>query len=104
MLVVDCPEEVALARLVEQRGMDEADARRRMSAQASRADRLAAADFVIHNDGSLADLEARGRQGVGVDPGAASDLTDFVQPWRPYFADLAPIWGAIGAGNHRGAS
>jgi dephospho-CoA kinase len=58
VLVVDCPEEVALARLVGQRGMSEADARRRMSAQASRAERLAAADFVIHNDGTLAELAA----------------------------------------------
>jgi dephospho-CoA kinase len=58
VIVVDCPEEVALARLVRLRGMDEADARRRMSAQATRAERLAAADFVIHNDASLADLAA----------------------------------------------
>jgi dephospho-CoA kinase len=57
VIVVDCPEDVALARLVEQRGMDEADARRRMAAQATRADRLAAADIVVHNDGSLAELE-----------------------------------------------
>lgn len=58
VLVVDCPEDVALARLVEQRGMAEPDARRRMSAQASRAERLAAADFVIHNGASLDDLAA----------------------------------------------
>ena len=58
VIVVDCPEEVALARLVERRGMVEDDARRRMSAQATRADRLAAADFVIDNDASLADLAA----------------------------------------------
>ncbi len=58
VLVVDCPEEVALTRLVELRGMSEDDARRRMAAQASRADRLAAADFVVHNDGTLDDLAA----------------------------------------------
>jgi dephospho-CoA kinase len=55
--VVDCPEDVALRRLVEERGMDEGDARRRMAAQVSRADRLAAADVVIDNSGSLAELE-----------------------------------------------
>jgi dephospho-CoA kinase len=37
--------------------MDEADARRRMAAQASRADRLAAADLVIDNSGSRDELE-----------------------------------------------
>ena len=57
VIVVDCPEEVALRRLVENRGMDEADARRRMAAQVSRADRVAAADVVIDNSGSRADLE-----------------------------------------------
>ena len=56
IVVVDCPEEVAVRRLVEGRGMDEADARRRIAAQVSRADRVAAADLVIDNSGSLADL------------------------------------------------
>lgn len=56
VIVVDCPEEVAVRRLVEDRGMDEADARRRIAAQVSRADRLAAADAVIDNSGSMADL------------------------------------------------
>jgi dephospho-CoA kinase len=56
VIVVDCPPEVALRRLVEGRGMDEADARRRMAAQISRADRLAAADIVIDNSGPVAAL------------------------------------------------
>ncbi|MDP1806140.1 MAG: dephospho-CoA kinase [Acidimicrobiales bacterium] len=59
VIVVDCPEEAAVRRLVEGRGMDEADARRRMAAQVSRPERLAAADLVIDNSGSVADL---GRQ------------------------------------------
>lgn len=58
VIVVDAPEEVAVHRLVEQRGMSEADARARIAAQASRADRLARADYVIDNSGSRADLEA----------------------------------------------
>ncbi len=57
VIVVDCPEEVAARRLVEGRGMDAADARRRMAAQASRTDRLAAADLVIDNSGSPEDLK-----------------------------------------------
>jgi dephospho-CoA kinase len=57
VIVVDCAQEVAVTRLVG-RGMDEADARRRLAAQTTRARRLANADFVIVNDGSLEDLEA----------------------------------------------
>lgn len=55
MIVVDCPIDVAVARAVA-RGMDEADVRRRIAAQASREDRLAKADFVVDNSGSLDDL------------------------------------------------
>lgn len=51
MVVVDCPEDVALRRLVEHRAMSEADVRARMAAQAGRDDRLALADFVIDNSG-----------------------------------------------------
>jgi dephospho-CoA kinase len=56
VIVVDCPEEVAVCRLTEHRGMDETDARRRIAAQASRPDRLAVADVVVHNDADLATL------------------------------------------------
>jgi len=56
VVVVDCPEELAVRRLVEGRGMATDDVRRRMAAQATRADRLAAADRVIVNDATLADL------------------------------------------------
>ncbi len=59
VVVVDCPEEVAVARLVEHRGMDPADARRRIAAQVSRADRLAVADVVIENAGSLDELRGQ---------------------------------------------
>jgi len=59
VVVVDCPEEIAVRRLVEHRGMDEADVRRRMAAQASREERTAAADVIIHNDGSLDDLKSQ---------------------------------------------
>ena len=55
--MVDCPEDVAVRRLVAGRGMDEDDDRRRMAAQVPRADRLAAADVVIYNAGSLEALE-----------------------------------------------
>lgn len=57
VVVVDCPPEVALERLVTQRGMDPADARARMARQATREERLARADRVIDNSGDLASLE-----------------------------------------------
>ena len=47
--VVDTPMEVAIERLVQFRGMDEADARARMARQATREERLAKADYVIDN-------------------------------------------------------
>jgi dephospho-CoA kinase len=58
MVVVDVAEDVQVERLVTMRGMTEADARARLAAQASREERLAAADVVIDNSGSIADLEA----------------------------------------------
>ena len=58
-VVVDVDPEVALDRLVHQRGVPEADARARMARQASREERLAKADQVIDNSGDRAALEAR---------------------------------------------
>lgn len=58
VIVVDTDPEVALRRLVEHRGFSEADARARMANQASRDERLARADVVVRNDGSLDDLAA----------------------------------------------
>lgn len=56
LLVVDVDPDIAVRRLVEQRGMREDDARARMGRQASRAERLARADRVVDNSGSLDDL------------------------------------------------
>lgn len=58
LVVVDVDPEIAVRRLVEQRGMREADARARMARQASREERRAKADIVLDNSGSLDDLEA----------------------------------------------
>ena len=55
VVVVDAGEATRLTRLAA-RGLTEADARARMAAQVSREERLAAADVVVPNDGSLADL------------------------------------------------
>ena len=52
VLVVDSPEELQLAR-VRTRGLPDDDIRAIIASQASRADRLAAADDVIDNSGSI---------------------------------------------------
>lgn len=58
VIVVDCEPEVAIERLIEFRNFSREDGAARIAAQASREDRLAAADFVIDNGGDLAQLEA----------------------------------------------
>jgi dephospho-CoA kinase len=59
VIVVDVPPEVQLARLTTHRGMTQEDAAARMAAQATREQRLAIADVVIDNSGTLADLDKR---------------------------------------------
>jgi dephospho-CoA kinase len=51
VVVVSAQPQTQLARLTEQRGMAEADARARIAAQATLEDKLAAATYVIDNDG-----------------------------------------------------
>ncbi|MFE6711298.1 dephospho-CoA kinase [Streptomyces sp. NPDC057695] len=62
VVVVDASPETQLDRLVRLRGMAESEARARMSAQATRAERLAVADLVIDNDGPLDALEPQVRK------------------------------------------
>lgn len=59
VLVVDTPVDVAVGRLVRFRQMDEADARARIGRQATRKQRLAAADRVIDNSGDPDALAAQ---------------------------------------------
>src|SRR5690625_2495571 len=59
LVVVDVPTEVQVARLAEQRGMSEEEARSRIASQADRRRRTGAADIVVDNTGSLDDLRAR---------------------------------------------
>jgi dephospho-CoA kinase len=56
IIVVDVPVELQVARLVQFRGFDEADARARISRQATREQRLATATKVVDNSGALDDL------------------------------------------------
>jgi dephospho-CoA kinase len=57
ILVVDVPVETQRQRLIQRDGIDAALAERMIAAQASRAQRLAIADDVIVNTGSLEDLQ-----------------------------------------------
>ncbi len=56
VVVVDTPPEVAVSRLIRDRGMKPDEVEARMAAQATREDRLSLADVVIDNSGSTEDL------------------------------------------------
>lgn len=59
VIVVDVPVDTAVARLMEQRGFSEEDARARIANQTSREKRMEIADKVIDNAGSLDELRAQ---------------------------------------------
>jgi dephospho-CoA kinase len=59
VIVVDVDPEVAVQRLVRDRNMDEKDVRARIANQASREDRIAIADLIVANSGTLEDLRNR---------------------------------------------
>lgn len=56
VIVVDLDPDVAVERLVNQRGFREEDARSRIARQVSRRERRAAADWIIDNSGSRLEL------------------------------------------------
>ena len=57
VLVVDVETELAVERVVKHRGMDADDVRARISRQSTREQRIAIADRIIDNSGSLEELE-----------------------------------------------
>jgi dephospho-CoA kinase len=59
VIVVDVPPEVQVDRLVSQRGLSPDQAQARLAAQAAREQRLALADLIVDNSGSLEDLDRR---------------------------------------------
>jgi dephospho-CoA kinase len=59
VVVVDVPEALQLQRTMQRDGNDEAQVRRIMAAQMSRADRLERADIVIDNSRSLEELDSQ---------------------------------------------
>ena len=56
IVVIDCPEMLQISRVMSRNGLPEAQVKAIMATQASRDQRLAVADDVIHNDGDLAAL------------------------------------------------
>lgn len=59
VVVVHADRETRIQRMIEQRGMARREAELRIDAQATDAERLAIADVVIENTGSIEDLEAQ---------------------------------------------
>ena len=57
VIVVDCPVEVAIERLIAHRGFERSDAEARVAVQATREQRLALADFVLDNGDGLDQLD-----------------------------------------------
>jgi dephospho-CoA kinase len=62
VLVIDCPEEIQLARVMARNGLPEAQVRAIMASQVPRAVRLAAADDVLENAGPSEELHDKARQ------------------------------------------
>ena len=62
IVVVDTIPEIAANRLMMSRGLSKDDIKARVVSQATRVDRLAMADFVIDNNGSLEELIAQVRK------------------------------------------
>ena len=59
VVVAHAPADVRVRRLVELRGLSEADARARIASQATDEERLAIADVVIDTAGTIADTRAQ---------------------------------------------
>jgi dephospho-CoA kinase len=62
LIVVACTEATQVARAVARGGLTEAEARARVAAQAPLREKLAAADYVIENEGSLDETRRRVRE------------------------------------------
>ena len=55
--VTDSPEQMVVERLKKRNGLSEEEARKRISSQMDRSERMEKADFVIDNSGDVAELE-----------------------------------------------
>lgn len=98
VLVIDAPEEERLRRMVDERGMSEPDARSRIAAQATPAERHAAADVVLDNTGRPEDLLSALDQlwEERLEPFNRNLLDGALapRPGPPVLVDPQPGWGA----------
>jgi dephospho-CoA kinase len=62
IIVVHCSHQKRVQRLVERAGLSEEQARRRMEAQTPPEQKLAIADWVVENEGTLEEFRAKARQ------------------------------------------
>jgi dephospho-CoA kinase len=62
VLVVDCPEALQISRVRQRSGLPEGEVKRIIASQIQRERRLAAADDVIENAGTIAALQQQVRQ------------------------------------------
>jgi len=62
LVVVDCSVELQISRVMQRSNLPKVEVERILNAQASRKDRLAQADIVIENQGSLAELNTEVNQ------------------------------------------
>lgn len=96
VVVVDAPEDVRVARLAETRGMTEGDARARIHAQASEADRRAAADVWIDNVGDVDEVREQVRElwSDRIVPFEAGVREGRAAPWPEEVVEPDPTWPA----------
>ncbi|MFO0736288.1 MAG: dephospho-CoA kinase [Labilithrix sp.] len=59
LVVVSAPDDVQIQRMIRRDGITEAEAKARLLAQMPLAEKVAQADYVIENTGSIADVERR---------------------------------------------
>ncbi len=61
LVVVTAPEAIRIQRAMERKGLTEAEVRDRMASQLPESEKVNAADYVIENTGTVAELETRAR-------------------------------------------
>lgn len=98
VIVVHAPAELRLERLVTHRGMDPADARQRIEAQADDDQRRAVADIWLDNTGTPDDLAAQAERvwRERIVPLRDHHLARTTAPLPDIPVQVDPAWGSIG--------
>ena len=96
---MDTPHEVAVERLVTYRGFSEVDAWNRVTSQATREDRVAAADFVVDNGGSPEHLDEEVERCLGLDGDAGARRPADRPPAEDAQPDVGRLIGRLQCGS-----